>query len=226
MNELFSQASSPTLTWQQILLSPLVAFLISSVIAAVYARTHQGLSYSRSLIQALVLGSVVASLIMLAIEDNLARGIGIVGSLAIIRFRTNLRDPRDMVFVFAALGVGIASGVQAWLPALAGSAMFLLAATVLRISPIGARRDHDGLLRFQAPARPDASEAVARAMSSGTRNFALVTLREVGQGTMTDYAYHVSLVNPDDPTPLLRQLQSIDGVQAVSWLHLQDTVEA
>jgi len=225
MNELLSP-SSHLLSWQQIVLAPLAAFVISSLVAAVYAQTHQGLSYSRSLIQALVLGAIVAALLMLAIEDNLARGIGIVGSLAIIRFRTNLRDPRDMVFVFAALGVGVACGVQAYLPAISGAATFLLAAMLLRVAPIGARREHDGLLRFQAPSRPEASEAIGRAMAGGTRRFALVTLRELAQGTMTDYAYHVSLLRPDDPDALLRQLQGIEGVHGVSWINQQDAVES
>ena len=85
--------------WQVALLSFLLAFILSSVIAMIYERTFQGLSYSRGLVQSMVLGSIVSCLLMIAIGDNIARGIGIVGSLAIIRFRTNLRDPRDLVFL-------------------------------------------------------------------------------------------------------------------------------
>ena len=61
---------------------------------------------------------------MIAIGDNVARGIGIVGSLAIIRFRTNLRDPRDLVFLFAALGAGVACGVQSYIAAAFATALF------------------------------------------------------------------------------------------------------
>ena len=43
---------------------------------------------------------------------HLARGLGILGTLAIIRFRTPIRDPRDMIFLFACLGVGIACGAN------------------------------------------------------------------------------------------------------------------
>ncbi|MDZ7333443.1 MAG: DUF4956 domain-containing protein, partial [candidate division KSB1 bacterium] len=92
--------------WPIALMSFLMAFLLSSLIAITYERTFQGLSYSRGLVQSMVLGSLVSCLLMIAIGDNIARGIGIVGSLAIIRFRTNLRDPRDLVFLFASLGVG------------------------------------------------------------------------------------------------------------------------
>ena len=94
--------------WQITLLCFLLAFMLSSIIAIVYERTFQGLSYSRGLVQSMILGSLVSCLLMIAIGDNIARGIGIVGSLAIIRFRTNLRDPRDLIFLFA-------SGYPLWI---------------------------------------------------------------------------------------------------------------
>jgi len=105
---------SNSVTFYTALLSCLAAFALAMVIAKVYERTCSGLSSSRSLTHAMALGSVVTAVLMLAIGDNLARGIGIVGSLAIIRFRTNLRDPRELVFVFAALGTGVAAGVQSY----------------------------------------------------------------------------------------------------------------
>ncbi len=111
--------------WQIALLSFLITFLLSTVIALTYERTFQGLSYSRGLVQSMILGSIISCLLMIAIGDNIARGIGIVGSLAIIRFRTNLREPRDLVFLFSSLGIGVASGVQSYATAITGAIMFL-----------------------------------------------------------------------------------------------------
>ena len=119
--------------WQISLLSFLFAFVLSSVIALMYERTFQGLSYSRGLVQSMILGSIVSCLLMIAIGDNIARGIGIVGSLAIIRFRTNLRDPRDLVFLFASLGIGVAAGVQSYATAFIGTIVFCLIVFVLYI---------------------------------------------------------------------------------------------
>ena len=76
------------------------AFLLSSVITTVYRWTHHGLSYSRVFVQAMVLASITSSMMIMVIGNNLARGLGILGALAIIRFRTPVRDPRDMVFLF------------------------------------------------------------------------------------------------------------------------------
>ncbi len=218
-------ADPGSISWQIALLSCLTAFLLSHLIALVYDKTFEGLSWSKGLVQSMVLGSLVTCLLMMAIGDNIARGIGIVGSLAIIRFRTNLRDPRDLVFVFAALGVGVAAGVQAYAIALIGALSFCGAALFLRTMSFGARRAHDGLLRFQLPADADRAAQVTEALRRTTRRFALVTLRDVAQGTRIDYAYQLTLKQPDHPDILLDELKRIDGLSGLAFVSQQATVE-
>ena len=211
--------------WQIALLSFLLAFLLSSLIAIIYERTFQGLSYSRGLVQAMILGSIVSCLLMIAIGDNIARGIGIVGSLAIIRFRTNLRDPRDLVFLFASLGVGVASGVQSYATAVTGTFMFCLIVFVIYISPFGTRKKHDGLVRFQIPSGPQAAAAVTGIMQTYTKHFVLVTMRDVAQGQAFDYAYQVKLAVPGDNQILLQELEKIDGIRGLTYTNQEATVE-
>jgi uncharacterized membrane protein YhiD involved in acid resistance len=211
--------------WQISLLSFLTAFVLSSAIALMYERTFQGLSYSRGLVQSMILGSIVSCLLMISIGDNIARGIGIVGSLAIIRFRTNLRDPRDLVFLFASLGVGVAAGVQSYATAFIGATMFCLIVFVLYISPFGTRRKHDGLVRFQIPSGPDAASAATNVLKEHTKNFVLVTMRNVAQGQMVDYAYQVKLVDPMANQALIRHLEMIDGIRGITYMNQEATVE-
>src|SRR5574344_1995326 len=85
-----------------------LSFLLAMVFAVVYQYTFRGFTYSRSYIHTMVLGSMVTCMLIMAVGNNLARGMGILGTLAIIRFRTPLRDPRDAMFLFSCLGVGIA----------------------------------------------------------------------------------------------------------------------
>ncbi len=211
--------------WQISLLSFLLAFVLSSIIALMYERTFQGLSYSRGLVQSMILGSIVSCLLMIAIGDNIARGIGIVGSLAIIRFRTNLRDPRDLVFLFASLGIGVASGVQSYATAFIGTIVFCLIVFVLYISPFGTRRKHDGLVRFQIPSGPDAVAAVTNVLQAYTRNFVLVTMRNVAQGQVVDYAYQVKLADPMANQALIQQLETIEGIRGITYMNQEATVE-
>lgn len=213
------------IAWQVSLLSFLVAFLLSSIIAILYERTFHGLSYSRGLVQSMVLGSIISCLLMIAIGDNIARGIGIVGSLAIIRFRTNLRDPRDLVFLFASLGVGVAAGVQSYFTAIIGTIVFCLVAVALYITPFATRRKHDGLVRFQMPTGPEFSSKVSQVLRTFTKNFVLVAMRNVAQGEIIDFAYQVKLSNPDDNITLIEELQKIDGIRGITYTNQEATVE-
>ena len=212
------------LEWQAALLSFLLAFLLSSIIAVVYERTFQGLSYSRGLVQSMVLGSLISCLLMIAIGDNIARGIGIVGSLAIIRFRTNLRDPRDLVFLFSSLGVGVASGVRSYSTAVIGGLMFCLVVILLYISPFGTRRKHDGLVRFQVPSGTETA-LVTNIMQKITKHFVLITMRDVAQGQAYDYAYQVKLFNPNDNEILIGELEQIKGIRGLTYMNQETTVE-
>lgn len=213
------------LEWHTAFLSFLVSFLMSSMIASIYVKTFQGLSYSRGLVQTMILGSMISCLLMIAIGDNVARGIGIVGSLAIIRFRTNLRDPRDLVFLFASFGVGIASGVQSFLTAMIGGSTFCIVSVVLYKLEFGTRRPHDGMVRFQAPTDLDAAGQINDILKRITKHFALVTLRDVAQGTAVDYSYQVKLSDPDDSLRIIHELRLIDGIRGLTFISQETTVE-
>jgi uncharacterized membrane protein len=114
-----------------ILYTVLISFLLSSLIAVTYEKTFRGLSYSRNFIQAMILSSIVAGMVMQAIGDNPVRGLGILGALAIIRFRTVFKDPRDIIFMFAAVAAGISCGVFGYGIAVVGTLGFCAAAGAL-----------------------------------------------------------------------------------------------
>ena len=217
-------ASEPSLPWQSIALALLLAFVLSALVAQVYIWTHRGLSYSRSFIQALVLGSLVSALLMLSIGNNLARGLGILGTLAIIRFRSTVKDPRDMVFVFAAIALGTALGMRSYAPSVLGTAGFLIVALAMHFSAFGARNRFDGLLRMQVATTPAPDEAIRSVLSRHCRTFVLVNLREVDNGKRAEYAYHVKLIDPQWQAHLLRDLGETVGARGVAF-YLQDAGE-
>lgn len=227
MNELsglFGGAATKT-TPESAALSLVLALVLGQALGAVYMWTFRGLSYSRSFVFTVVTGSIVTCGLMLAIGDSIAAGIGLAGGLAIIRFRTAMRDPRDLVFVLAALGAGIACGLKAWGEAILTSSLFALAAAVYTWTDFGAREKADGLLRLQLPPTPEAEALLARVLERHTKSFALVTLREVAQGAAMQHAYQVRLKAPGDRTSLVQALERIDGSRDVSLLLQEPTVE-
>ena len=111
MVDFFSiQNSTENPTFLLILYTVLFSFLLSSLIAFTYEKTSRQVARPDNYIQALVLIAIVAATVMQAIGDSLARGLGMLGALSIIRFRTTLRNPRNIVFMFGSLAAGIACG--------------------------------------------------------------------------------------------------------------------
>ncbi len=146
----------------QVFVSLCTSFVLGLVLASVYRWTHQGFSYARSFIHTIVLSSLVITIMVMAIGNNMARGLGILGAMAFIRFRTPIRDPRDIIFLFAALALGISAGAQVYDIAIVGTLFFAGAAFFLTYSPFASRREFEGLLRFILPNDSRSEEEIDR----------------------------------------------------------------
>src|SRR5690606_42007972 len=83
------------------------AFLLAAIIAITHRLTFTGDHYPKNFFQALVLGSVVTTMVMMAIGDSLARGIGVFGAMAIIRFRTRIDDHSAVLYIFVTFCTGM-----------------------------------------------------------------------------------------------------------------------
>ena len=210
---------------EQIIVAILLSFVLSMAIATVYRWTFRGVSYSRGFVHALVLASLVTAILIMAIGNNLARGLGILGTLAIIRFRTQLRDPRDIIFMFACLAMGIACGAGVFNVAIVGTVCFCLAALFLSWSPFGSMREYEGLLRFVLPPKSPGESRIKELFDRYCSSAQLVAMREAAQGERLEYAYQVRLLDPSHKPDLLDGLCSIEGVSDASLVMQRSTVE-
>lgn len=203
-----------------------LSFLLSVVFAVVYQYTFRGFTYSRSYIHTMVLGSMVTCMLIMAVGNNLARGMGILGTLAIIRFRTPVRDPRDAMFLFACLGIGIACGAGMPLVAALGTALINLAALLLHWAPFASRRDYEGLLRFTMPANDaKAEQTVQELLTRYCVSFFLLGMRDAEQGDSVEYSYQVRLLDPAYQQDLVLALKKDGGFGDPVLLMQRTTVE-
>jgi uncharacterized membrane protein len=219
------QTTSANPSLISILYTVILSFVLSTLIAITYEKTFRGLSYSRNFVQSLILGSIVAGMIVQAIGDNLARGLGMLGALSIIRFRTSFRDPRDIIFMFAAMATGISCGVFGYGIAVVSTVGFCLAAIFLYFSPLGEYRYYDGLLRFNILGDSEDRPGLEGILKGHCRNFALITLRETSQGTRLEYAYHVKLKNGKTRDGLVNEIRKLTSVKDVNLMLQETTVE-
>jgi len=122
-------------TWEMIGFSFILSLLLSSMIAITYHNTTQNAIRHFGMLQTLIAGSMVATMILQAIGNNIASGLGMLGALTIIQFRVNFKNPRDIIFVFASLGAGITCGLYGFVIAVFGTFLFCILSYVIRYSP-------------------------------------------------------------------------------------------
>ncbi|MEN9355372.1 MAG: hypothetical protein RL318_2697 [Fibrobacterota bacterium] len=218
-------SSTPNADWISLGYSLLLAAVLAGLVAWTYEQTFRGLSFSRNFVQAMILSSMVVATVMQAIGDNVARGLGMMGALAIVRFRTNIKDPKDLVFFFASIAAGLACGVFAWTTAIAGTVIFCAVAFVLWKIDTGAHLAFDGLLRFTSTNASGASAAQEKVLRDNLRHFALISLREVNGGQGLDYAYQVKLRTNRRGSDLLHDLSTLSGISGLHFMMQEATTE-
>lgn len=87
-----------------------LAFCIGLFIYVVYKKTFKGVMYSKSFSTSLIALTMITSLVILAVTSNVILSLGMVGALSIVRFRTAIKDPMDIAYLFWSIGVGIVLG--------------------------------------------------------------------------------------------------------------------
>jgi uncharacterized membrane protein YhiD involved in acid resistance len=210
---------------EQIMASLLISFVLSTAMATVYRWTFQSLSYSRSFIHTMILSSMVVSMIIMTVGNSLARGLGILGSLAIVRFRTPVRDTRDMAFLFACLGIGVACGSAVYGVAVISTIVICAAALMLHWSPFASRRQHEALLRYVLPPDSASDEAVKDILRRTCSAFSLIAVREIRQGELTEYCYQIRLMDPAYQSEIISRLGEIEDLTEPNLLLHRSTVE-
>jgi hypothetical protein len=114
----------------------LLSFILSAAISFTYEKTSPHNQAPGHFIQSMILGSIIATIVAQSIGDSIGRGLGMLGILAMIRFRTNLTQPRNMIFIFAALAVGISCGAFAFNISFYGTFLFCIIAFLMNFSPL------------------------------------------------------------------------------------------
>lgn len=228
MFDFFSiESSSENPTFVLIMYTVLFCFLLSSLIAFTYEKTSRNIIKPVHYIQALILISIVAATVMQAIGDSVARGLGMLGALAIIRFRTTLRNPRNMVFMFASIAVGIACGVYAFVIAIVGTLSFCTVAVVLRLTPFSQVNNLIGILKFELGEHDTRLGEIKQILKAHSAQVVLKrykVLNNIEKPNVVEYEYRIRLKEEEAGLRLTKVLRQIPEVQGVR-LTLQDASE-
>lgn len=104
-----------------VLITLSLSFILGLFIFVIYKKTYSGIMYSESFGISLIAMSMITSLVIIAVTSNVVLSLGMVGALSIVRFRTAIKEPLDIAYLFWAIAVGIVLGAGLILLALIGS---------------------------------------------------------------------------------------------------------
>ncbi len=181
----------------------LTALIMGAVIYFVYRKFYTGVIYSRSFAITLVGMTVLTAMVTLAISTNIVISLGMVGALSIVRFRTAIKDPLDLLYLFWAITTGITSGARMYvLVAVAAVVMTLMIVLFYHKQQKG--RIYILVVHYLGD---EAGDNVIRALGKIKYFIKSKTLRK----DKTEMAIEVFCKNND--TFFMEKIRAIDGVE-------------
>jgi uncharacterized membrane protein YhiD involved in acid resistance len=210
------QLSTMALTPGQAIRNLGMALTCGLLVAGFYRLAIQHRAGYRTFAGALIAMAMITAVVIMVIENNLARAFGLVGAMSIIRFRTAVKDIQDIVFIFFALAMGMSCGVGMYAVSLIGSlAVGTILVTVARVQPVGGRR-REYLLQFTYWPKDAAEPPYLALLRRYCRKDHLVNSRARPDGESLDLAFYVVLKDMDEHSQLVRELADMDSVHNVN----------
>ena len=188
--------------------SLLSALFIGLFIFFIYKKTYAGVMYSKPFNTSLVLLSVLTTFVILAVTSNVVLSLGMVGALSIVRFRTAIKEPLDLVFLFWSISVGIILGAGLYSLAFLGSAFITVILLVLT-----GKVDSSAPYILMLQLENENAELQATEIIKNRFGKVIVKSKSITDG-QPELIYEVKVKNNE--TSFMNELSAIEGIQSAT----------
>lgn len=190
------------LTMDGFMMSMLAAFICGMIVYFVYRQFFKGVIYNNNFNILLVLTALVTCFIVIVISSNVVLSLGMVGALSIVRYRTAVKDPLDVGFLFWTVAVGVTCGAGLYIISLLGT-IFIAAIYILLVKIRSSKRVYILIVKYEN----EAGKAVMREIESINK----VLKNKTTSKGYTELTYEVRLNG--DNTAFVTTLSEIEGVE-------------
>jgi len=208
----------------EITINIIIAFVIGIIMAVVYRSTHKGLSYSQSFNHTIVFVTVIVAIIMMVIGGSLARAFALVGALSIIRFRTVLKDTKDMSYIFGSLALGMAAGTSNYFLAGVGTFSISLLAYFLQYTNFCAVYKSEFILRFRFTQNGDSSSYLD-VINDMCKNSNLLHMEPSADNQTLSLTYDIILKDDASAKDLASRIGNIEDINEVVLIASKNDVD-
>ena len=185
-----------------------VALVIGLFIFIIYKKTLTGVLYSSGFALTLVGLSLVTTLVIMAVTSNVVLSLGMVGALSIVRFRTAIKEPLDLVFLFWSISVGIILGAGLYSLAFLGSAFITVILLVLT-----GKVDSSAPYILMLQLENENAELQATEIIKNRFGKVIVKSKSITDG-QPELIYEVKVKNNE--TSFMNELSAIEGIQSAT----------
>lgn len=193
------------------IISLLVALALGFFIYMIYKKTFTGVIYSHTFNLSLIIMSLTTALIIIGISSNVLLSLGMVGALSIVRFRTPIKDPMDIVYIFWTIVIGILCGAGFIALAVAGSLLIGLV-LVIFVNKVKIENPYLLVVRYNENSIENSLEHV---ISGNTKKYSIKS-KSVMPGNAFEVTYEVRVKEKD--TGFVNTISAIDGVKSAIML--------
>lgn len=206
-NKFLEVSEFADLSWAAVLQTLAIAFVAGMFVFFIYKTCYRGVLYSHTFNITLALMTITTAMIITTISSNVVLSLGMVGALSIVRFRSAIKDPMDLFFLFWAVAEGIAVGARAYSVVAIGT--LIIGFTFFLLTRFKKRKvAHLLVINYQEPAWPEIQVVLGRIK---------YTLRsrmtKKGNTELT-----VELYLKDDNTHFITSLSEIEDVNNVALI--------
>lgn len=189
------------------LIGLIVSFLIGLFIYAVYKKTFTGVIYSHSFNISLLIMTMATALVIMGISNNVLLSLGMVGALSIVRFRTPIKDPMDLVFIFWSIVSGILCGAG-FIPLVVIGAVLIGLVLLVFVNKITVENPYLLIIKADKDLSPSTIE---KELKIRTGRFQLKSQSFI-DGVEMESTYSIRL--KDQESSLVSHIKLIPGVQS------------
>lgn len=214
----FADIFTLSISLRDVVFNLLVALFCGTLISMLYRFTYKGLNYSASFAISMIMLTMITSIVIMVIGNNLARAFGMVGAMSIIRFRTAVKDATDIMFIFFALSIGLAAGVKMYAVAIFGTLFISLIFLIISRLNFGLSRKREYLLQILSTAGDVSGNRINEIIKQFCKKQKLVNVKAMGEpgSELMEFSYHVFLKDDDFGNEMISVLKRQSDVKNVN----------
>ncbi len=183
------------------------AFLIGLFIYWVYKKTFNGVIYSHSFNISLMVMTLTTALVIMGISQNVLLSLGMVGALSIVRFRTPIKDPMDLIFLFWSVAAGILCGAG-FIPLVAVGSVVIGLVIILFQNKIVVENPYLLVVKFDDES---ANTEIEHILTNSTKKYMLKS-KTIVQDYEIEVTYEVRMKEND--SQLVSNISKVNGVSS------------